>query len=284
MTATLRGSPPATQSNGNVPKLGKVSAGIDAARIILNAVEGFGKTTFGAYAPKPAVLMARGETGFVTLRKANRVPDGDAVELTSWNATLRMVESLAGTDYQSVVIDALGGFERLCHEHVCARDFNNEWGEKGFQAYMRGYDVAVSDWLQLLVRLERLHGEGKNIIFLSHVKAKTFKNPLGPDFDRYTADCHEKTWSPTHKWADVVLFGTFATVTQERKGRTKGIGGTERVIFTERTDGYDAKNRYGMPGRLDIPDDPAQTWATVWPHISGEAQTTTAAADVAPEL
>ncbi len=68
-----------------------------------------------------------------------------------------------------------------------------------------------------------------------------------------------------------MFFGTFVTVTQEKKGRTRGIGGTERVIFTERTDGYDAKNRYGMPERIELPEDPAKSWSSVWQHINGTA-------------
>lgn len=281
MTVMAQSRPPPSNA---MPKLARIPTGISAPRIVFNAVEGFGKTTLGAFAPNPAILMARGETGFATLRQKGRVPDADAVELTSWNNVLRLIDSLAGGNYETVVLDALGGFERLCHEHVCARDFNNDWGDKGFSSYMRGYEISVPEWLQFLYRLDALRAaRGCMIILLSHAKARTFKNPLGPDFDRYTADCHEKTWGVTHKWADAVLFGTFVTVTQEKKGRTKGIGGTERMVYAQRTDGYDAKNRYGMASQLHLPDNPAQMWATVW----GEMQRAAAEpieADLPPEL
>lgn len=281
MTATMTRPPPS--GSAAVPKLARIPVGISAPRIVLNAVEGFGKTTFGAFAPNPAILMARGETGFATLRQKGRVPDADAVELTSWNNVFRIIDTLAGGQYDTIVIDALGGFERLCHEHVCARDFNNDWSEKGFYSYMRGYEVSIPDWIQFLYRLDALRAARNcSIILLSHAKARTFKNPLGPDFDRYTADCHEKTWGVTHKWADAVLFGTFVTVTQEKKGRTKGIGGTERVIHTQRTDGYDAKNRYGMTQQIQLPDDPAQMWPTVWAEMQRSAAAPDA--DAAPEL
>jgi hypothetical protein len=249
----------------------RIAPGVTSARIVLNAVEGFGKSTLGGFAPDPVILMARGETGFETLRKKNLVPDADSLTLESWADVLTTVTQLEDTKHKTVVFDALGGFERLCHEEVCRRDFNNDWGEKGFQAYMRGYDVAVSDWLKLLQRLDQLRAKRDvNVIFLSHSKAKTFKNPMGPDFDRYTADCHDKTWSPTHKWADVVLFGTFVTVVQEKKGRTKGIGGTERIAYTQRTDAYDAKNRFGMPEKIDF-DAPETMWSKLWDAISGMA-------------
>ena len=266
-------SPPRSAANNVAPKLTRFSqAGVTSPRIVLNAVEGFGKTTLGAFAPNPAILMARGETGFATLRQANRVPDVDAVELSSWNATLRILEDLEKSDHESIVLDAVGGFERLCHEHVCARDFGNDWGERGFSSFQRGPDVAVSDWLGLLQRLDRIRTmRPVNIILLSHAKVQNFKNPLGPDFDRYVPDCHAKTWSVTHKWADVVMFGQFVTVTQEdrKTKRVRGIGGTERVVYTQRTDAFDAKNRYGMAAQIPMTES-KEMWPTVWSAMNGK--------------
>lgn len=165
----------------------------------------------------------------------------------------------------------------MCHEFICRRDFNGDWGEKGFASYQRGPDVAVSEWLKLLAILDRLHDSGKIVLILSHCKIKTFKNPLGADYDRYVSDVHDKTWSVTAKWADCVLFGNFYSVVEsaERKPealrRGKGIGGTERVIYTERRDAFDAKNRYGMPEVIDIPHDPSVVWETIYSNIRKES-------------
>lgn len=274
-----------TPASNGTPKLAKASAKKPPPRIIINAVEGFGKTTLGAYAPKPAILMARGETGFTTLRGEGLVPDADCVELATWQETLGVIDGLIAdpAGHETVVLDALGGVERLCHEFVCKRDFSGDWGEKGFSCYQRGPDVSVAEWLLLLQRLDRLRDRGVITVILSHCKVRTFKNPMGPDYDRYTSDCHEKTWSVSHKWADAVLFGTFVTVTQDdrKTKRTKGIGGTERIFYTQRTDAYDAKSRYAMPPQFDVPNDPTAVWSTLWNAVSGGA--TTSNTD-APEL
>ncbi len=280
MTTATRAAPRAPATSGTSrPKLGRVDAQRPAQRrIVVNAVEGWGKTTLGAYAPKPAILMSRGESGYVTLKQSGLAPDADCIELASWQDTLALIDDLIEDpgEHETVVFDALGGFERLCHERVCARDFSNDWGEKGFGSFQKGYDVSVPEWLNLLSRLDRLHAtHGLPIIMLSHSKVKSFKNPMGSDFDRYIADCNEKTWGVTHKWADAVLFGTFATVTQEDKKtkRVKGIGGVERVIYTTRRDAFDAKNRYSLPDQIDIPNDPTAVWSTVWDAISGKRST-----------
>ena len=63
----------------------------------------------------------------------------------------------------------------------------------------------------------------------------------------------------------------FRTVTaKNRDGKVKGIGGTDRVLYAERRDAFDAKNRYGMPPEVDVPDDPAQIWTTIWDQIKRE--------------
>lgn len=253
-------------------------------RIVVNAVEGWGKTTIQAFAPKPAILMADGETGYLTLLAAGLVPVVDRVMLSSWPDVLAVVDRFIAEDtgHKTLCFDALGGFERLCHAHVCARDFGGDWGERGFNSYQKGYDVSVNDWLQLLQRLDRIRNErGITIVMSSHCKVKTFKNPMGADYDRWVSDVHDKTWSVTSKWADAVFFGNFFTVveggklaTGDKAGRKgKATAGTQRVVYAQRRDTYDAKNRYGIAESFDMPDDPSQGWNTIWAQITnGKAQ------------
>jgi hypothetical protein len=261
--------------------MGKVSPVNRGQRIILNAVEGFGKTTAGAHAEKAFGMMARGETGLVTLMNAGRVPavdtvlndDGSPRQIESWTETLAVVDALGSTDHRLSFLDAMGGFERLCHEHVCVRDFGGDWSDKGFMSFHKGYAQSVGDWLGLLAKLDRLVEAGRTVLLLSHAQIRKFQNPTGPDFDRYVSDCHQTTWAATAKWTDAVLFGTFATAvtggkTGEKATKGKGIGGTQRVIYTERRDSWDAKNRYGMPESIDIPSDYQAVWPTIWSHFS----------------
>ncbi len=247
-------------------------------KIVLSAVEGWGKTSAGAFAPSPAILMSKGETGYETLLSAGLVPQVPRVELEEWSHTLETIEELAHDNkgIETVVFDAIGGFERQCHEMVCRRDFAGDWGEKGFTSYQKGYDVALRDWLVFLARLEWLQNAANvTVVLLSHIKISTFKNPVGPDYDRWVSDVHHKTWGQTAKWADCVLFGNFVTVVEDVKvtktsSKGKGKGGTQRVVYTERRDAWDAKNRYGMAESIDIPDDASQTWDTIWNAMFGE--------------
>lgn len=254
-------------------------------RVLLHGVEGIGKTSFAASAPRPIFIMARGETGLETLIDHGRVVETPHFpEAQTWEEVLGAVRSLiTGThDYRALVIDTLNGVERLCHEHVCRRDFGGDWGEHGFASYGKGAEVALADWRELLSLLDRLRAEKRMaLLALAHTKVKTFKNPEGPDYDRYTVDMNEKTWGLTHKWSDVVLFANFLVETQKEKGssRTKGVGGQDRYLFTERHAAWDAKNRIGLPESITMGRSGAEAWA----NFIGAARAARTTAPAAPE-
>lgn len=239
-------------------------------RYILHAVEGWGKTSFGAQTPKPIFLQTKGETGLETLIDAGRLPEiPHFPECQGWDDLMGAIETLTVDehDFKTLVVDTSNGAERLCHEFVCQRDYGGEWGKAGFTSYMQGFEVSLADWRQLLNALDRLRATRRMaILLLCHTKVKPFKNPEGADYDRYQPDMHEKTWSLSHKWADVVLFGNFDVTVQggsksgDRPQKGKATGGQQRVLYTERHAAYDAKNRLGLQGEIDMGSNAAEAW------------------------
>lgn len=219
--------------------------------------------------------MARGEQGYDTLLSAGRVPAVPAVLIESWEQLLGWLDAFAADTQgrESIVLDALGGFERLCHEHVCAKNFSNDWSDAGFLSFHKGFEISVGEWMKMLQRLDTLHAKGVMPVLLGHSRVKAFKNPAGADFDRYECDVHAKTWAATARWADAVLFGNYRAlvdkvVSTAKSSKGKGIGGTDRVLYAERRDAWDAKNRYGMPAEFDLSSEPSESWAAIWSLIA----------------
>jgi hypothetical protein len=162
------------------------------------------------------------------------------------------------------VIDTLNGAERLCHEHICNRDFNGNWGRDGFTAFMTGFEVSLAEWRILLDALDYLRADRRmSILALAHTKVSTYRNPEGADYDRYTVDLHTKTWGLTHKWADMCLFLNFVSLVEARRndGKGKARGGSRRALFTIRTAAFDAKNRHGLPDQIDAGSSAAEAWS-----------------------
>jgi len=234
-------------------------------RYVIHGVEGIGKTSLPAYAPSPIFIETRGETGLETLIDANRLPalpHFPAVE--TWMELLGIIQMLTDDphDYRTLVIDTLNGAEKLCHEEVCRRDFKNDWTDSGFMGYMRGFEVACADWLDLIQRLDALRERRKMaIVCLCHTCVKPFKNPEGPDYDRWQPDMHHKTWGLTNKWSDAILFMNYETFTsKDDKKKCKATGGQTRIMYTERCAAYDAKNRMGLPSDIVLGNSGQEAW------------------------
>jgi hypothetical protein len=213
--------------------------------------------------------MSRGETGLLSLIDYSRVPveTPHFPEFMTWEELLGAIRALIDQEhgYRTLVIDTLNGAERLCHEHVCRRDFGGRWGRDGFTAFMTGYEVALAGWRELLDLLDRLRENKRmGIIALAHSRVANFKNPEGPDYDRIVPDLHSKTWALTHKWADAVLFLAFEThVVTGSNAKPKACGGSRRMLYTEHTAAFDAKNRHGLPAEIDGGQGAAELWANL---------------------
>jgi len=228
-------------------------------KLVVVGVEGWGKTSLAANIPDIAILMPSVETGYLTLLGAGRVPEVPALVTEKWKESLAALDNLG--DAKALALDELSGFQAQCFEYICRNEFGNDW--KKFDSYGRGYKLVTPEWLKFLAKLERL---GIMIVALSHCSIETFKDPMSDDHDRYVSALHKTMWGLTRRWADACLFGTFRSIVDEESG--KGIGGDERVLYTEHRDTHDAKNRYGMESELEVPDDPAGTWAFLWDAIT----------------
>lgn len=228
-------------------------------RYVLHGLEGWGKTSFGAQLPKPIFIQSRGETGLETLITNGRLPEiPHFPEALSWPELLSAVRALVDQphDHKTLVVDTANGAERLCCEHVCATQFKGDWSN--FNAYGRGYENAVAEWIAFLADLDKARGMRKMIVLLlCHTQVRKTKNPEGLDYGRFSPDMNEKMWGATHKWADVVLFGNFQTVV-DKQG--KAAGGENRILCCTRTAAYDAKNRVGLPDILDMGGSPQEAW------------------------
>lgn len=221
--------------------------------------------------------MTKGETGLESLIDSNQLPA--VPHFPTWETHADMMQSIEELttqdhNYKTLAIDTLNGAAALVCDHVCQREYNGDWGQKGFTGYMRGYEVATTDWRELLVALDRLRSERKmGIICLVHTKVKTFKSPDTEDYDRYQPDMHDKLWGLSHKWFDVIMFGNFYTEVVETGAKSKGKGGQNRVLYTERHAAYDAGNRLGLPEEIEMGSSGAEAWDNFKAAVT-EARTT----------
>jgi hypothetical protein len=179
----------------------------------------------------------------------NRFP-----EPKTWQDVLDAVQTLIDnpSPFKTLVVDTVDWIEPLLWEHVCKAEGKANIEDFGFG---KGYIKALDGWRGLLSMFETLRKErGMHVVLLAHCHVKTWKNPEGEDFDRYTLKLNDKAAGLLKEWVAVVGFANYETFADKdkRTQRVKGISTGERFLFTERTAAYDAKNRFNLPSKLPL--------------------------------
>ena len=218
-------------------------------RVLLFGVEGVGKSTFGANAPSPIFLGA--EDGTSELDVARFPQPG------SWDEALEAIAELtrAEHDHKTLVIDTVDWLEPLCWSKVVERASDKDIKTIEDFGYGKGYVAALDEWRVLLASLERLRSaRGMHIVLLAHSWIKTFKNPEAEDFDRYELKLHAKAGGLLKEWCDAVLFAQYETYANKdsKTKRVRGVSTGARIVQTQRTAAWDAKNRYDLPETLPL--------------------------------
>jgi hypothetical protein len=246
-----RQSPPQAPAQPSRMKLTAVTRGkIERPmRVLLYGVEGVGKSTFAANAPSPIFLAA--EDGTSQLDVA-RFP-----EPKSWRDAFDALDELitADHDFRTVVVDTLDWLEPMCWQHVVNKANSTKITSIEDFGFGKGYVAALDEWRLLLAKFEQLRlKRGMHVIFLAHSWIKTFKNPEDADFDRYELAVHAKASGLIKQWCDAVLFARYETFanTDEKTKRTRGVSTGARIIHTQRTAAWDAKNRHDLPDALPL--------------------------------
>jgi hypothetical protein len=93
-----------------------------------------------------------------------------------------------------------------------------------------------------------------HIIFVGHSLVKTFKNPLGEDYDRYRPKLDDRALGLLREWCEVVGLVTFDDIAKKGKGanRARGVSSGLRVIQLEHNAAWDAKSRLPLPPMIEL--------------------------------
>lgn len=218
-------------------------------RLLMYGTEGVGKTRFAASAPRPVFIPTEEGTDQLDVPRFPRPH--------SWSDVLEAVDELLNGehDHKTAVIDTLDAAEPMCWQHVVDNARNLKIKTIEDFGFGKGYVAALDAWRVLLSRLEQLRTKrDMHVILLAHSWIKPFKNPEDEDYDRYELKLHAKAGGLIKEWADAVLFTRFETFTNtdEKSKRSRGVSNGSRVIHTQRTAAFDAKNRFDLPPTIPL--------------------------------
>lgn len=214
--------------------------------IVIYGVEGIGKTTFAADAPKPLFIDVEHGTSELDVHRLNPKSFKEIVSILD---EIIAAEALA---YQTLVLDSLDSIEPLIWDEVCRE--GNKSNIKRF-AYGEGYTIALQKWKILLDKLRVIQLKGLHIIMIAHHKRKEFKDPQQiHDYDRYELQLHDGASLLIRQRVKAILFADEEIYVKKDEDQAKGkaLGDGVRILKTERRPAHDGKNRYGLPYILPL--------------------------------
>lgn len=227
--------------------LSRVTTGRQARplRLLVYGVPGIGKTTLAAAAPAPIFLPVEEGCGHVEVA---RLPQPQ-----TWQDLLASVRAAAEEphDYRTLVVDSLSAAEPLCWRAVCEAGKKPDIEAFG---YGKGYVAALDRWRELLAALENLQRRRQmGVVLLAHSALRTFKNPEGDDYDMWQLALNEKASGLLRGWCEDVLFAKWEVFAAQAEGsKAKGVSTGKRLLHTQESGPWQAKNRHDLPPTLPL--------------------------------
>jgi hypothetical protein len=213
-----------------------------AQRVVLYGVESIGKSTFAANFPKPLFLDIEGGTSHLNV---------DRAEINSADELIVALNEVKKLNYQTIVVDSIDWTERLVVEGLLAQHKKTsieDWG------YGKGWVMVAEKMARLLTAFDDLIGMNINVVLIAHSKVQRVEPPdLMSAYDRYELKMSKQASPLIKEWADELWFLKFKTkVMQSEGGKSKGMGGKERIMLTTHSAAYDAKTRSGLAEELPL--------------------------------
>lgn len=243
-------------------RLGKERTGqvVGPRSFLFYGPEGVGKSSLAADTDAPLFFDIEGGADNLDVARYT-FRDGER-----GHVPLDLTEVLAGLDdvasadhgYKTLVVDSLDVLESLLQKEVCRRRTAESTKGEKFESvedfgYGRGYQLVVDEFRLVLRKLDRIRARGLSVVLIGHSMVKTFKNPEGPDYDRYFLRMHDKVAGAAKEWCDVVGFLRFEE--GARKGdrdRVRGFSTGQRLVALHRSAAWDAKTRLPLPNEMTL--------------------------------
>ncbi|MEI6656258.1 MAG: ATP-binding protein, partial [Verrucomicrobiota bacterium] len=229
-----------TTQNGSLTlQRGKITR---PQKAVIYGPEGVGKSTFASLTPAPVYLDTEGGTHHLDVIRLDAV--------SSWDEITAAVAQLAKAEhpFKSLIIDTADWLEKRLAEHLCRKANKDSIEDFG---YGKGWVLLTEEFARFLNSLDALLARGMNVVFLAHSTVKKFEAPdQAGSYDRFELKLSKQVAPLLKEWADVVLFANYVTrIAEKDSGKTRGVGGKERVLYATHTAAYDAKNRHGLPDK-----------------------------------
>jgi hypothetical protein len=226
-------------------------------KLVICGPPGIGKSTLGAKADKPVFLDL--EDGCEHLKDGNE----RAVAILQYPKTLAGVNTAITDltndkhDYKTLVIDSADWLEKIIHAQIVGDS------GKSIITINKGYGAGLAESTKLHMELVRRLSElsrarNMHIIVTAHVDVKPVKDPsVMDDYDSFEMKCGKEISPMWREWSEAFLFARHPVVTKnsDETVKARAMLENQRVVYTEETPFFKAKNRYNLPKIMPFTQD-----------------------------
>ena len=220
-----------------------------ALKIVLYGPEGIGKSTLAAQFPGAVFIDTEDSTAHMDVARFDKPSSWQMIkDQADW---VRTHPGEVGT----LIIDTADWAEQMEIADLCKK---NGWDSIETPGFGKGYTYSAEEFGKLLNILQGCVTVGVNVVITAHAQLRKVELPeeMGA-YDHWEMKTSKKVAPMIREWADAVFFLTYKTViiNVDGKGQTKGKNkaqGGRRVMHTNHTPFWDAKNRFGLPDEIPL--------------------------------
>lgn len=213
-------------------------------KVVIYGPEGIGKTTLASQTPDPLFIDTEGGSAHLDVRRIEGLKD--------WEELLSTVKEVAVTKdiCKTLVLDTADWAEQLAIAHIL-----DKYKQPSIEAfgYGKGYIYIGEEFTRLLDALDMVIAGGMNVVVTAHAKMRKFEQPdeMGA-YDRWEMKLTRQSAPLLKEWCDLLLFCNYETFVVSTENKTAKAQGGKRVMYTSHHPCWDAKNRHGLPDKLDL--------------------------------
>lgn len=155
-----------------------------------------GKTTLAS--KMPSALLLAFERGY------NAIPGIMAQDITTWGELKQVIRELKKPEvqqvYKSILVDTVDIAAALCEKYVCSQAGVEKLSDI---PYGQGWTKVKKEFEEAFRSVTQL---GYAVVFISHVKDKTFKKKDGTEYNQYIPSCPSTYNEIAKNMADIYAF------------------------------------------------------------------------------
>lgn len=246
-----------------------VPVNTDASFVVIHGATGIGKTTTLCQMPG-TILIECGDESSDTLKTSGGLPSKlPVVTANGYHNAIDILKKLIPNPgdkplFKRVVVDGASGLNRWSDALTVSGRMDGDLTKFLDFGGVNGDKHASYLWSDLVEVIKELRSAGVWVFLICHSMVVSIRNPDGSDYVRTVPEIGvgKARLAMTVKEADAVWF--FDTVVEtinadKKTGRGgKAIGGSFRVIKTDKTASYEAKDRLNLPGLIELGGSPLE--------------------------